>query len=86
VKHGATNLSRYDLIWNEIKKHGYVELTVTKASARPVWNGIKRVKTAENVARRMAGLVGWSKLVLRQEELSSTHIKLRISLLYRTDL
>lgn len=79
-------MSRYDLIWNEIKKHGYVELTVTKASARPVLNGIKRVKTAENVARRLAGLVGWSKLVITQTELSATHIKIHISLLYRTDL
>ena len=79
-------MSRYDLIWNEIKKHGYVELTVTKASARPVLNGIKRIKTAENVARRMAGLVGWSKLVITQTELSPTYIKIHISLLYRTDL
>jgi hypothetical protein len=79
-------VSRYDLIWNEIKKHGYVELTVTKASARPVLNGIKRIKTAENVARRLAGLVGWSKLVITQTELSSTHLRIRLELLYRTDL
>ncbi len=79
-------MSRYDLIWNEIKKHGYVELTVTKASARPVLNGIKRIKTAENVARRLAGLVGWSKLVITQTELSSTHLRIRLELLYRTDL
>ena len=79
-------MSRYDLIWNEIKKHGYVELTVTKASARPVLNGIKRIKTAENVARRLAGLVCWSKLVITQTELSSTHLRIRLELLYRTDL
>lgn len=79
-------MSRYDLIWNEIKKHGYVELTVTKASARPVLNGIKRIKTAENVARRMAGLVGWSKLVITRTELSATHLRIRLELLYRTDL
>ena len=79
-------MSRYDLIWNEIKKHGYVELTVTKASARPVLNGIKRIKTAENVARRLAGLVVWSKLVITKAELSSTHLRIRLELLYRTDL
>jgi hypothetical protein len=78
--------SIYDPIWEEIKKAGSVEITVSKAAARTVEDGVKRVKTAENVARRLAGLVGWSKLVITRTNLSATHIKIKFSLLYRTDL
>ena len=79
-------MSRYDAIWNAIKQVGYVEITVSKDAARTVVQGIKRVKTAENVARRLAGRVGWSKLVVTRTVLSSTHIKIRLELLYRTDI
>ena len=79
-------MSRYDAIWNEIKRAGYVEITVSRDAARTVEQGIKRVKTAENVARRLAGLIGWSKLVVTRTVLSSTHIKIRLELLYRTDI
>lgn len=78
--------SRYCQIWNQIKETGCAEITVSKAAARTVEQGVKRVKTAENVARRLAGLVGWSKLVVKRESLSSTHIKITFTLLYRTDL
>lgn len=74
------------MIWSAIKKAGSAEVTVSKAHARTVEDGVKRVKTAENVARRMTGLVGWSKLVIKREQLSSTHIKISFTLLYRTDL
>lgn len=70
----------------EIKKTGSAQVTVSKAHARTVEDGVKRVKTAENVARRFAGLVGWSKLVIKRETLSATHLKISFSLLYRTDL
>ncbi len=79
-------MSQYDVIWSAIKKAGSAEVTVSKAHARTVEDGVKRVKTAENVARRMTGLVGWSKLVIKREQLSSTHIKISFTLLYRTDL
>jgi hypothetical protein len=79
-------VSQYDVIWSAIKKAGSAEVTVSKAHARTVEDGVKRVKTAENVARRMTGLVGWSKLVIKREQLSSTHIKISFTLLYRTDL
>lgn len=69
-----------------IKQAGSATVTVSKAHSRTVENGVKRVKTAENVARRMAGLVGWSKLVVTREVLSATHIKITFSLLYRTDI
>ena len=79
-------MSRYDAIWNEIKRAGYVEITVSKDAARTVEQGIKRVKTAENVARRLAGVVGWGKLVVTRAVLSSTRIKIRLELLYMTNL
>lgn len=74
------------MIWSAIKKAGSAEVTVSKAHARTVEDGVKRVKTAENVARRLAGLVGWSKLVISRESLSATHVKISFTLLYRTDL
>lgn len=74
------------MIWAEIKKTGSAQVTVSKAHSRTVEDGVKRVKTAENMARRLANLVGWSKLVITREQLSATHIKITFSLLYRTDL
>lgn len=79
-------MSLYDPIWAEIKKAGYVEVTVSKDSARTLEDGVKRVKTAENTARRMAGLVGWSKLVITRTSLSASRMKIRFELLYRTDI
>ena len=79
-------MSQYDAVWHTIKLTGKAEVTVSKAFIRTLENGVKRIKTAENVARRQVGLVGWSKLVVTRERLSATHIKVTFSLLYRTDL
>jgi hypothetical protein len=79
-------MSQYDIIWDQIKTTGSAEVTVSKDFARTLENGVKRTKTAENVARRMAGLVGWSKLVVTRTTLSPTHIKIRFELLYLTAL
>jgi hypothetical protein len=78
--------SQYHAIWNAIKQTGSASITVSKDHARTVEDGVKRVKTAENVARRQAGLVGWSKLVIQRTSLSSTHIRIDFSLLYITAL
>ena len=79
-------MSRYDIIWNEIKQTGRAQVTVSKEAARSIENGVKRVKTAENVARRRVGLVGWSKLVVTRYEISSTHLRIEFELLYLTAL
>jgi len=79
-------MSQYDAVWNQIKTTGSAEVTVSKEFARTLENGVKRVKTAENVARRMAGLVGWSKLVVTRTSISSTTVKIRFELLYLTAL
>lgn len=78
--------TNYFAVWDRIKKTGSADITVSKGHARTVENGVKRIKTAENVARRQAGLVGWSKLVVKREEISKTHIKIQFSLLYLTAL
>lgn len=79
-------MSHYDAVWNQIKTTGSAEVTVSKEFARTLENGVKRVKTAENVARRMAGLVGWSKLVVTRVNISSTTVKIKFELLYLTAL
>ena len=78
--------SYYDPIWSEIKRVGYVEVTASKDNARTLEDGVKRIKCGENVARRLAGLVGWSKLTVTRTKLSEHIIKIRFELLYRTDL
>jgi hypothetical protein len=77
---------RYVTIWNRIKAEGKAEITVSKAAARTVENGVKEAKTIENVARRKMGMIGWSKLVISREVLSDTHVKITFSFLYSTDV
>ena len=79
-------MSQYDSVWHTIKHVGSATVTVSKGHARTVEDGVKRVKTSENVSRRLAGLVGWSKLVIQRQEISATHVRITFSLLYRTDL
>ena len=79
-------MSQYDSVWHTIKHVGSATVTVSKAHARTVEDGVKRVKTAENTARTRVGLVGWSKLVIQRQEISATHVRITFSLLYRTDL
>ncbi len=79
-------LANYVAVWNEIKKVGSAEITVHKDRVRTVEDGIKHAKSAENVARRMAGLVGWSKLIITRHTISATHVRIRFELLYLTSL
>lgn len=79
-------MKKYDAVWNEIKHVGWAEVTVSKEASRRILNGIKLAKTTENVARRQAGLVGWSKLVITKSVISSTQLKIRLELLYSTRL
>jgi len=79
-------LSQYDTIWNQIKHTGNAEVVVSISFARTLEDGVKRVKTAENTARRLAGLVGWSKLTIQREQLSATRVKIKFALLYLTAL
>lgn len=77
---------RYQPIWDTLKKTGKADITVSLDAARTVENGVKELKTAENVARRKVGLIGWSKLVITREKLSDTHVKISFRFLYSTAL
>lgn len=79
-------MSRYQSVWNAIKKTGRAEFTVHKDIAPTVIQGIKVTKSAENVARRKVGFVGWSKLVIKEERISEHHVKVTMTLLYDTNL
>lgn len=72
--------------WTTLKTTGKLELTVSKAAMKKVLYGIKLEKCIENVARRQAGLVGWSKLVVVKEPISSTMYKITLTFLYSTAL
>lgn len=81
-------MRKYAELWNQLKQDKIVSYTVTKAGHRRIWNGIKLEKTTENVARKSVGLSGWPKLVIKNEELSATHIKVTLTfydLMYPTD-
>jgi hypothetical protein len=73
-------MSIYDSVWNKIKTAGSAQVTVSKVHARTVEDGVKRIKSAENVACKMAGLQGWGKLSITRENLSATHCKLTFSI------
>jgi len=79
-------MRKYSQVWTTLKTKGTAELTVTKAGARRILNGLKLEKTIENTARRDAGLIGWSKLVIRKHELSATHLKIVVSFDFSTRL
>jgi hypothetical protein len=48
--------------------------------------GVIEIKSDENRLRKMAGLMGWSKLVIKTTRLSDTHVRIDFSLAYSTNL
>lgn len=79
-------MAKYDEIWHVLKTTGTAEFTVSTEAERRILNGIKLVKTTENTARRAAGLIGWSKLVIERTPLSTTHVRIKLSFLFSTVL
>lgn len=80
-------MTSYVSLWNTIKTTGLVEFTVNRDRAETVIMGVKKAKSAENTARRrVLGRIGWSKLVITKVELSPTHIRVTMKLLYDTNL
>jgi hypothetical protein len=73
---------KYSSIWKKIKDDGAVEFTVHKDMAATVIQGVLRTKSAENVVRKKAGLIGWSELVITRTSISSSHLKVRMALQY----
>ena len=80
-------MTSYVSLWSTIKTTGLVEFTVNRDRAETVIQGVKKAKSAENTARRRVfGRIGWSKLVITKTELSATHIRVTMKLLYDTNL
>lgn len=77
----------YQEVWNKIKVNMQAEITVSKDRASTVIQGVKRTKSLDNAHRGSVGLIPFSKLVIRQEDLNFRGmIKITFRLLYDTRL
>ena len=76
----------YREVWNEVKRSGSASIVVSKAAAKKITLGILQAKARENVARRNAGLLYWSKFVITRQPLSDTMLKITFTLLYESKL
>lgn len=48
--------------------------------------GVVETKCDENALRKKAGLLPYSKLVIKREKLSATHVRVDFSMLYSVNL
>jgi len=76
----------YKEVWSEVKCSGSASIVVSKAAAKKITLGILQAKAKENVARRHAGLLYWSKFVITRQPISDTMIKITFTLLYESKL
>lgn len=76
----------YKEVWTEVKRSGSASIVVSKAAAKKITLGILQAKAKENVARRHAGLMYWSKFTIVRQPLSDSMIKITFSLLYESKL
>jgi len=65
----------YREVWNTVKAEGSASIVVSKDAAKK-----------ENVARRHAGLMYWSKFVITRQSLSDSMVKITFTLLYESKL
>lgn len=79
-------MGQYTSTWNEIKRTGKASVTVSKEHARTMIAGVVETKCDENAVRKMAGLVRYSKLVIKKKNISATHVRVDFSLAYLTNL
>jgi len=75
---------KYTAIWQKIKATGSAEVTVNKSIARTLEQGVKRTKSAENVAYKYIGNHPWSRLRVIRVPISATHTKIVFELMYPT--
>lgn len=80
------SLVDYRAVWNTVKAEGSATIVVSEAAAKKITLGILQAKAKENVARKHAGLVYWSKFVIKRARLSDTMIKITFTLLYGSKL
>lgn len=77
----------YGPIWEKIKVEQKAEVTTGKDRAATIIQGVKKVKSEENAARKAVGIVSWSKLGIKVESLDSIGtVKITFWLIYDTRL
>lgn len=80
------SIAQYQTVWDEIKTAGSAKLVVHKGLAETVVEGVKHAKCDENMRRKNAGLVYWSKLVIKRKVINSEQVRLEFSLCYQTKI
>jgi len=76
----------YKEVWNTVKREGSASIVVSKLAAKKITLGILQAKAKENVARRNAGLMYWSKFVITRHDLNDNMVRIDFSLLYESRL
>lgn len=76
----------YQEVWNTVKAEGSASIVVSRAAAKKITLGILQAKAKENVARRYAGLMYWSKFAIVRTPLNDNMLRIDFSLLYATKL
>lgn len=77
---------RYDSIWETLKQTGRAEVVVSKEAVNLVVTGVRDAKYRESYARKKAGLIAWSRMVVQRDTLSATRVKLTFTFAYSTKL
>jgi hypothetical protein len=76
----------YKEVWTEVKRSGSASIVVSKEAAKKITLGILQAKAKENVARKHAGLLYWSKFIIHRTPLNDTMIKITFTLCYESRL
>lgn len=76
----------YREVWDTVKRDGHASIVVSKPAAKKITLGILQAKAKENVSRRQAGMMYWSKFTIVRTSLSDTMIRIDFSLLYESKL
>lgn len=76
----------YREVWDTVKREGSASIVVSKFAAKKITLGILQAKAKENVARRHAGLMYWSKFTIKRTALNDNMLRIDFSLLYQTKL
>lgn len=77
---------KYDSIWQTLKETGRAEVVVGVEAVSLVVTGVRDAKYRESYARKKAGLIAWSKMVITKEKLSDTRVKVTFEFVYSTKL
>lgn len=73
---------KYQPIWDEIKKTHKAEVTVNTDYVPTVIQGVKKVKSRENVVNRSIGILTWPELSFKTEVISDHMTKITFEIQY----